>query len=102
MKLSDREIEIISGMPKNRRLRRLGVWFAAASVLIALVVNFYIDYDLGPVITMLSGFMVGQAAAHHSARSEDKLIELVQRYVNSDPEAIRQFAMRTDTGEKPA
>lgn len=44
---------------------------------------------------MLGGFLVGQAAEYSSARSDDKLIDLVQRYVNSDPEAIRQLATST-------
>jgi hypothetical protein len=102
VKLSDREIEIISSRPKNRRNRRLGFWFATASILIALVISAYIDYDLTTVIAMLGGFLAGQAAAYSGARSEDKLIDLVQRYVNGDPEAIGQFAVRNRTSENAA
>ncbi|WP_323847448.1 hypothetical protein [Microbulbifer magnicolonia] len=101
MKLSDREIEIISRIPKNRRNRTLGLWFVAAAMLFAMVVAFYIEYDLTIVVTMLGGFLAGQAAAHSSSRSEDKLIDLLQRYVSSDPEAIQQFA-GARTGEYAA
>jgi hypothetical protein len=102
VKLSDREIEIISSIPKNRRYRRLGLWFPAAAILLAVVVGFYIDYDLTTAVTMLGGFLAGQAAAYSSTRSDEKLIDVVQRYVNGDPEAIRQIAARARTGENAA
>lgn len=102
MKLSDREIEIISNIPKNRRNRRLGLWLTIASLFMGLVVSPYVDYDLTTASIMLGGFLAGQAAAYSSTRYEDKLIDLVQRYVNSDPEAIRQFAARARTGENAA
>jgi hypothetical protein len=102
MKLSDREMEIISSIPKNRRNRRLGLWLSIAGILIAVVAGPYIDYDVTTAITMLGGFLAGQAAGYSIARSEDKLIDLVQRYVNSDPEAIRQFAARVRTVENAA
>jgi hypothetical protein len=102
LKLSDREIELISSIPRNRRNRRLGLWLAMAAPLITAVAGFYIDYDLTTVMAMLGGLLVGQAAAYSSSRTEDKLIELVERYVNTDPEAIRQFAKRNCTHEKAA
>jgi hypothetical protein len=102
MKLTDREIELISNIPRNRRNRRLGLWLTMASILIMVVVGSYIDYDGTAVFMFLGGFLGGQAAAYFSTRSEDKLIDLVQRYVNSDPEAIRQVAARARASEGAA
>lgn len=100
MKLSDREIELISNIQKNRRSRSLNLWFATAGIFIALIVGSYTSYDVTMTIAILGGFLVGQTAAYPSTRSTDKLIDLARRYVNSDPEAIRQLATNTrSTGD---
>lgn len=80
----------------------MSLWLTMASMFVALVVSVYVDYDLTNVIAVLGGFFAGQAAAYSSARSDDKLIDLVQRYVNADPEAIRQFAGRARPGSEAA
>lgn len=94
MILTDREIKIISSIPKDRRHRRLSLWLSAAAIFLAVLINFNVDYDLTITIAMLGGFLGGQAAAYSGSRSDDQLISLVQRYVNSDAEAIRQIAAR--------
>ena len=95
MLLSNREIEVISSLAKGRRYRVLSLWILAAAILLAVAASFYIDYDLTVAIVMLGGFLGGQAAAYSSYRSDELLIEIVQRYVNDDPEALRQIAARS-------
>ena len=98
MKLSDREVELISNIPRYRRMRSVNFWAAPAGILIAIVVRSYTSYDMTMAIAMLGGLSVGNATAYPSTRSTDKLIDLAGRYVNSDPEAIRQFAAKTHSG----
>jgi hypothetical protein len=104
MKLSDREIEMISNIPKNRRDRKLGAWLGLATALAAFVAVQYFDFhheSLGPVFAILLGFSTGEVArAHFRVRPEDKLIDLLQRYVNSDPEAVRQFSFKSESSER--
>ena len=103
MKLSDREIETISNIPKSRRDRKLGAWFGIAMALAIIVAVQYFDFDHGsvaPLIGALLGFSAAEVTgAYFRVRPEDRLIDLLQRYVNSDPEALRQISLKRESSE---
>jgi len=96
MRLTDREVEIIKSIPKRRRDRKLGSWLGLAVAVAAfgLYQSFGSQYEaLGPVIGVLLGFSAAEVVrAHFRVTPEDKLIDLLQRYVSRDPEAVRQFS----------
>ncbi|HZX22552.1 MAG TPA: hypothetical protein VFF18_03385 [Woeseiaceae bacterium] len=100
MKLTQREIELLSKIPAERAKRRRNLLLGFALYLVVPVIGLYVDldfdsrYDLTDVYSVLGGFLLGQWAWYLRSRPEDKLIEVVQRYVNRDPEAIREFAAR--------
>jgi len=100
MKLTQREIELLSKIPAERAKRRRNLLLGFALYLVVPVIALYVDldfdsrYDLTDVYSVLGGFLLGQWAWYLRSRPEDKLIEVVQRYVNRDPEAIREFAAR--------
>lgn len=106
MRLTDREVEMIRRIPKRRRDRKLGAWLglAAAVAVFGLFQAFGSQYELlGPLIGVLLGFSTAEVArAHFRVEPEDKLIELLQKYVSRDPEAVRQVSMRVGSGGKAA
>ena len=106
MKLSDREIEMISNVPKHRRSRKLNACLGLATALCVVIAVEYFEFyrgSLGPIAAIFLGFAVGEVArAYFRVRPEDKLIDLLLRYVNSDPEALRQFSFKAATSERAA
>lgn len=103
MKLTEREIELITTIPKRRRDRKLGAWLGLAVAVAAFSALPYLgpQYDsLGPIIGILLGFATGEVArVHFRVTPEDKLIELLQRYISRDPEAVRQFSMQDGSSQ---
>lgn len=99
MKLTQREIELLSKIPVERAKRRRNLFLGFACWLAAPVIALYVDidfaYDLNNTYFMLGGVLAGQWGWYLHSRPEDKLIDMLQRYVNRDPEAIRQFAARS-------
>jgi hypothetical protein len=98
MKFTQREIELLSKMPVERAKRRRNLFLGFACWLAAPVIGLYVDidypYDLTDVYFMLGGVLAGQWVWYLHSRPEDKLIDMLQRYVNRDPEVIRQRAAR--------
>ena len=99
MNLSNREIEMISDISKARRHRRIGAWLGLATALIVFVGTQYFDFgreSLGPIVGIFLGLAVAElSSAYFGIRSEDKLVDLLQRYINSDPEAIEQLSTKS-------
>ena len=106
MRLTEREIELITTIPKRRRDHKLGAWLglAIAAAAFGAAQHFGAQYDsLGPVLGVLLGISAGEVArAHFRVTPEDKLIELLQRYISRDPEAVRQFSLRVGQGKNAA
>jgi hypothetical protein len=106
VRLTEREIEFINGIPKRRRDRKLGAWFGLASAVAGFAALQYVgsQYDsLGPVLGIFLGFSAAEVArVHFRVTPEDKLIELLQRYISRDPEAVQQFAMQVGPGKNAA
>jgi hypothetical protein len=106
MKLSSREVEMISNIPKARRDRKLSAWSGLIIALVALIGVHILDYwvsTLGLFIAVLVGFSIGKLAAEYfRVRPDDKLIDLLLRYVNDDPEAVAQLSGQADAMENAA
>jgi len=98
MKFTQREIELLSKIPVERAKRRRNLFLGFACWLAAPVTALYVDidypYDLTNTYFMLGGVLLGQWGWYLHSRPEDKLIDMLQRYVNRDPEVIRQLAAR--------
>lgn len=98
MKLSNREIEMISDISKARRHRRIGALLGFATALILFVGVQYFDSaseSLVAIIAILLGFSAAELpSVYLKVRTEDKLIDLLRRYIDSDPEAIKQLSSR--------
>ncbi len=102
MKLSSREIALIADIQKSRRQRRTGafvfvlfipIWWYAMPLI-------GIGPDIAPlVIGLLLGYGVAYLVnVYFGVRPDDKLIDLLQRYVNEDAEALRQLSGRSKVG----
>lgn len=106
MQLTRREIELLRQIPVERAKRRRNLFLGFACWLAAPVIAGYVDIDydhfygidLAGIYPLLGGFLVGQWAWYLRSRPEDKLIDIIQRYVNRDAEAIRAFAQEADAG----
>lgn len=103
MRLTEREVKLITGIPKRRRDRKLGAWLGLAFPVTAFGAfqHFGSPYEpLGPVLGIVLGFSAGEVArVYFRVAPEDKLIDLLQRYISRDPEAVRQLAMQVEPGE---
>lgn len=106
MRLTEREIELITTIPKRRRDRKLGAWLGLAIAVAAFSAVPYLgpQYDsLFPIIGLVLGFFAGEVArVHFRVTPEDKLIGLLQRYISRDPEAVRLFSMHEGSGQNAA
>ena len=108
MKLTEREVELISKIDRNRFWRRRGAWVGLVMALVAWFLASYFEWSSnssGIVIGMVLGFaIVYLASAYSPGRADDKLNDVLQRYVNNDPEALRQLSTvkSAGTSEKQA
>jgi hypothetical protein len=96
MKLTKREIELIANIEKSRLRRRRGAWTGLVSTLVVWFAASYFDW-LSNVSSMVIGLCLGfaivnLASAYSAVRADDKLNDVLQRYVNDDPEALRQLS----------
>ena len=102
MRLTEREIKLIAEIPKRRRERKIGAWLGLAIAVAAFIAfqQFGARYEsLVYVVGIALGFAVGEVArAHFRVTHEDKLIDVLQRYINRDPEAVRQFSTQAGPG----
>ena len=100
MKLSSREIEFLAGIDKRRKHRKIGAWIGLVLLLALLAIEIrFSPYGDGlpTVLAVFLGVAVSTLAHEYfGVSAENRLLDLLQRYVNSDPEAIRQIAGRTD------
>ena len=100
VKLSKREIELIADIEKSRRQRKTG----ALVFLFFIPIWWYgmpligIESDTVSQITaLLLGFGVAYLVnVYFGIRPDDKMIDLLQRYVNGDAEAIRQLSEKSE------
>ena len=101
MKLSEREIELISDIAKSRSKRKFGAWAGLITGMFLMTAVVYFDFNLdsiGPVLGIFLGVAVATLAREYfGIRAEDMLIDLLQRYVNDDPDAIQQISGRLDS-----
>lgn len=106
MQLTRREIERLRQIPVERAKRRRNLFLAFACWLAAPTIAAYVDinYDnfygieLAGIYPILGGFLLGQWVWYLHSRPEDKLIDIIQQYVNRDAEAIRAIAKNADAG----
>ena len=97
MNLSAKEVKLLSELSARQKRRMWDAWLSFLMT-IALMVATY-GYGMLPALTEgpFLGMAAGLTLAHlihvyFAVRPEDKLIELLQRYVNNDPEAVAQLS----------
>jgi len=107
MKLTANEVKLLSNVARRRRQRRLDAWTALLLAAFSLVLTE--GFGLLPSLrdTGLQELVVGLLVAHlihvyFTVRPSDKLIDLLQRYVNEDAEAVTQLHGANRSGEVSA
>lgn len=103
MKLTTREIDLISDIGKTRRKRRRGAWLSLLVILAILVAALYFEWDLDGAIAVLAVFagiaITELTSEYFGTRTETRLQDLLLRYVNNDPEAIQLMSARSQSQE---
>lgn len=102
MKLTNREVEIVSSYSKVKNHRKFGAWLGLAAVVAFWIgQNYYERLDsLGPAIAVFLGISAAELASlYFRVRPEDKMVDLLQRYINSDAEALAQLSSGRDPDE---
>jgi hypothetical protein len=86
VKLSNKELRLISDIQKSRKARKIGGW-----ITLLLIPISYIWYPQvsGVITAIVVTHLIHEYLAIHP---DDELVDLLQRYVNSDPEAIVQLS----------
>jgi len=107
MKLTANEVKLLSNVARRRQQHRLDAWTALLLAAFSLVLTE--GFGLLPSLreTGLQGLIFGLLVAHlihvyFTVRPSDKLIDLLQRYVNEDAEAITQLHGTNPSGEVSA
>ncbi len=102
MKLSRTEINLLLDIQAAQKRRRRDAW-TSFFLVIGVLIGTY-QFELFPALQQseLLGAAIGATTAylihvHFAIRPEDKLINLLQRYVNRDPEAVTQLAQTKET-----
>ena len=93
MKLSKREIGLISDIEKSRRQRRLGAWIS----LLLIPIFWMADSEISGIVSAV--VIVHLIHEYIGIRPDDILIDLLQRYINSDVEAVRQLSDKPKASE---
>jgi len=99
MRLTAREIELLVDVHDRRRRRKRSAWFGFVFLLgVFAVVNgldpFPWEFDSSIVGIALGASAASLIHAYLGVSPDDKLVDLLQRYINHDPEAIKQIAAR--------
>jgi hypothetical protein len=90
VKLTKTEMDLITDIEKSKRQRKLGAWISLLLIPISWKFSPQVSGLISAVvITHLIHFYIG-------TRPDDKLIDLLQRYVHSDAEAIRQLSDQSE------
>lgn len=97
MKLSARELEFLSEVETRRVRRRRDAWIYLIGVILLIILTNTVEVfaALDDVSILSLGIVVAVGYLAHiyfAVRPEDKLMELLQRYVSKDPEAVAQLA----------
>jgi hypothetical protein len=96
MKLTNTEIELISEIERSRFRRQRGAWIGLVITLVAWFSVSYFEWLSNSSSIVIGVFLgiaiVNLASAYSSVRADDKLNDVLQRYVNNDPEALRQLS----------
>jgi len=96
MRLSDKELKLITEVEKRRSDRKKGAWLNFVVVIIlsiATFAGFQVIQEQWILLGLLTAFAAAYLAnVYFAVRPENELIELLQRYVNQDAEAVEQIA----------
>lgn len=105
MKLTDRELEVFSSYSAIQRKRKVGAWIGLGFIVAFWVAIYYTDrFDsIGNVLAIFLGFVTAELASlYFSVRPEDRMVDLLERYVNNDAEALKQFSSRRSSDASSA
>lgn len=97
MKLTGREMKIVSAYSATRKRRKIGAWIGLATIAAFWIAMVYIDRleSVGTVLGISLGILIAELASlYFGVRPEDKMIDLLQRYINQDAEALEQFSLK--------
>lgn len=96
MRLSEKEIEYLLDRSARSKRRTTALWSFFLSSLVLLVSNVWFrwldeSYLVLPPLFVATGFSL--LCSHYFAiDAEEKLLDLLQRYVRHDPEAVQQLS----------
>jgi len=104
MKLSARELKFLAEVETRHVRRRRDAWMYLISVFLLIVLTNKVEVfaALGDTSILSVGITIAVIYLVHTyfaIRPEDKLVELLQRYVSQDPEAVAQIAESTTPDE---
>ncbi len=113
MKLSRTEIKLVSDLSAKRRRRKRDAWWSFLTTigLAVAVLGYEIFPSLGkllllplpPLLTVLpTVYFIHLIHVYFAVRPEDKLIRLLQRYLDRDAEAIVQISNVAETDDVAA
>ena len=96
MRLSEGELEILSQLDSYQKKRRKTAWSTFGVVLISWAVLAYLgrmtDQLFGMITVLFIVTLSNALRAQFQLSPEDKLLDLLRRYVNRDAEAIAQMS----------
>ena len=97
MKLTTNEMKLLLNLSKRRRRRKWDAWSWFLSTIGLMIATygygFFPSLTEWPILGMAAGLTLANLVhVYFAVRPEDKLVELLQRYVNRDPEAVKQLA----------
>jgi hypothetical protein len=104
MKLSARELKFLSEVETRHLRRKRDAWLYLIAVFLLIVLTNNVEVFAALDDTSILGAGIAVAVIYlvklyFAVRPEDKLVELLQRYVNQDPEAVAQLAESTTPDE---
>ena len=103
MKLVPREVELISKVLNARRTRTATAWTIVIFILVAWAVVFYSPVDLTGLtwlLAALSGIAIFEVLDQYfGIRRRDEVEALLLKFVNSDADALKQVANRSESAE---
>lgn len=105
VKLTLKEIDLLSNISKARRQRKFFAWIIASVTFVALVALYNMDTYLDALIPALTAFfgiaVFSLAGDLLGVQTEDPVEDLLLKYVNNDPEALQQLSDRAKSREMP-
>lgn len=96
MKLSKKETEILLELDSYQKKRRKASWANVATLLAIWAILTYLDGVSDQMIGLLMGIsivaLIQALRVESQVCPEDKLLQLLRRYLNRDAEAIMQIS----------